>query len=144
MSGPIDLDSAASLGLRKEEPMSTASCVAAAAAISYLSFVASADIATAAQIKILAGSAIETSMAVLIPQFEKSSGHKVIFDFDGAIGAMTDRIQRGEAADVVIVSGPQIEMLQAQGKVVAGSRVDIAKVGIGLFVRKGAAKPDIP
>src|SRR5215831_19213544 len=59
------------------------------------------------------------------------------------VGALTDRLQKGEAADVVIVSGPQIDELQKSGKVVAGSRVDIAKVGIGVFVRKGAAKPDI-
>ena len=81
--------------------MTGTSSAAVAAALSSFLLVATADIATAAQIKILAGSAIETSMALLIPQFEKSSGHKVIFDFDGAIGAMTDRIQRGEAADVV-------------------------------------------
>jgi molybdate transport system substrate-binding protein len=82
-------------------------------------------------------------MAVLIPQFEQSSGHKVVFDFNGAIGAMADRVQKGEAADVVIVSGLQIETLEKQGKVVSGSRADIAKVGVGIFVRKGAPKPDI-
>jgi molybdate transport system substrate-binding protein len=114
-----------------------------AAAVSYLLFIANADVATAAQIKILAGSAIETAMAVLIPQFEKSSGHQVTFDFNGAIGAMTDRVQNGEAADAVIVSGLQIDALEKQGKVVAGSRTDIVKVGVGLFVRKGAPKPDI-
>ena len=36
-----------------------------------------------------------------------------------------------------------IDRLQAQGKVVVGDRVIIAKVGVGAFVRKGAAKPDI-
>jgi molybdate transport system substrate-binding protein len=116
---------------------------AVAAALSSSLLIATADVATAAQIKILAGSAIETAMAVLIPQFEQSSGHKVAFDFDGAIGAMSDRVQEGEAADVVVVSGLQIEMLERQGKVASGSRADIAKVGIGLFVRKGAPKPDI-
>jgi molybdate transport system substrate-binding protein len=119
------------------------SSVTVAAALSSFLLIAAADIAAAAQIKILSGSAVETAMAVLIPQFEQSSGHKVAFDFDGAIGAMADRVQKGEAADVVIVSGPQIESLEKQSKVVAGSRADIAKVGIGLFVRKGAPKPDI-
>jgi len=82
-------------------------------------------------------------MAVLIPQFERSSGHKVIFDFDGAIGAMTERVRQGEAADVVIVSGQQVESLEKEGRVVSGSRSDISKVGGGVFVRKGSAKPDI-
>jgi len=136
----------ASLGeiwLFAEEIMIRTSSAAVAAAISSALFISTADAATAAQIKVLSGSAIETAMAVLIPQFEKSSGHKVISDFNGAIGAMADRIQKGEAADVAIVSGLQIEMLEKQGKVISGSRTDIAKVGVGLFVRKGAAKPDI-
>jgi len=130
-------------GFSLEEIMIRTSSAAVAAAISSALFISTADAATAAQIKVLSGSAIETAMAVLIPQFEKSSGHKVISDFNGAIGAMADRIQKGEAADVAIVSGLQIEMLEKQGKVISGSRTDIAKVGVGLFVRKGAAKPDI-
>ena len=44
---------------------------------------------------------------------------------------------------MVIVSGPQIDLLAKEGKVVPGSRSDLAKVGIGMFVRKGAPKPDI-
>jgi molybdate transport system substrate-binding protein len=130
-------------GFSLEEIMIRTSSAAVAAAISSALFISTADAATAAQIKVLSGSAIETAMAVLIPQFEKSSGHKVISDFNGAIGAMADRIQKGEAADVAIVSGLQIEMLEKQGKVISGSRTDIARVGVGLFVRKGAAKPDI-
>src|SRR5262245_35272222 len=102
-----------------------------------------ADLAVAAEIKILAGSAIEPAMIELLPKFEESDGHKVSFDFDGAIGAMTERVRKGEAADVLIVSGPQIAMLEREGKIVAGSRTDIAKVGVGVFVRKGARKPDI-
>jgi molybdate transport system substrate-binding protein len=112
-------------------------------ALSCLLFVAPAQMASAAEIKVLAGSAIETAMAELIPQFEKASGHRVVHDFNGAIGAMTERVRKGEAADVVIVSRPQIDMLEKAGRVVAGSTADIAKVGIGVFVRKGAARPDI-
>jgi len=67
----------------------------------------------------------------------------VTFDFNGAIGAMTERVQNGEAADVVIVSGQQVELLEKEGRVVSGSSADIAKVGVGVFVRKGAPKPDI-
>src|SRR5207248_11099705 len=73
---------------------------------------------------------------------EKSSGHKVTIAYGNA-GPVADRVQKGEAADIVISSVPLIDQLQAQGKVVADSRVTIAKVGVGVFVRKGAAKPDI-
>jgi molybdate transport system substrate-binding protein len=101
------------------------------------------NVACAADIKILGGSAVIPPMEVLISQFERTSGHRVIADFDGAIGAMTKRIQAGEAADVVIVSRQQIESLEKDGKVLAGTRTDFARLGVGVFVRKGAPKPDI-
>jgi hypothetical protein len=104
---------------------------------------AAARPAAAAEIKILSGSAIEPAMTELIPKFEQSAGHKVSFDFDGAIGGMTERVRKGEAADVLIVSRAQIAMLETEGKIVAGSRADIGKVGVGIFVRKGGSKPDI-
>src|SRR5262249_17099396 len=61
----------------------------------------------------------------------------------GTAGAVADRVQKGEAVDIVVSSVPMIDRLQAQGKVVVGDRVIMAKVGVGAFVRKGAAKPDI-
>jgi molybdate transport system substrate-binding protein len=97
----------------------------------------------AAEIKVIGGSAVVPAMVELIPKFEAASGHRVRTDFDGAIGAMADRIRKGEAADMVIVSGTQIDALMRDSKVVTGSRNDIAKVGVGVFVRKGAQKPDI-
>jgi molybdate transport system substrate-binding protein len=99
-------------------------------------------IAGAAEIKLLSAVALQPGVAGLISEFEKSTGHKVTVAY-GTVGALSDRLQKGEATDVAIVSGPQIDGLQKQGKIVAGSRVDIAKVGVGAFVRKGGAKPDI-
>ena len=98
--------------------------------------------ARAAEIKLLCAVALQPAMVALIPDFEKSSGHKVTIAYGNA-GPVADRVQKGEAADIVISSVPLIDQLQAQGKVVADSRVTIAKVGVGVFVRKGAAKPDI-
>ena len=56
---------------------------------------------------------------------------------------MTERLLKGEPADVAIVSDEQIDRLERAGRVVSGSRVNIVKVGVGVFVRKGAHKPDI-
>jgi len=98
--------------------------------------------ARAAEIKLLSASALHPAIDALIPEFEKSSGHKIIVSY-GTAGAVADRVQKGEAADIVLSSGPMIDRLQAQGKVAAGDRVMIAKVGVGTFMRKGAAKPNI-
>jgi molybdate transport system substrate-binding protein len=114
-------------------------CARAAA----LLLIATSGIACAAELKILAGSAVEPAMNQLIPAFEKASGHTVTHDFNGAIGQMTKRVLGGEAADVVIVSAAQIDTLLEAGTLLRGSRTDIAKVAIGVFVRKGAPKPDI-
>src|SRR5947208_16412696 len=98
--------------------------------------------ARTAEIKLLCAVALHPAIDALIPDFEKSSGHKVTIAY-GTAGAVANRVQKGEAADIVISAEPMIDQLQAQGKVVADSRVTIAKVGVGVFVRKGAAKPDI-
>jgi molybdate transport system substrate-binding protein len=99
--------------------------------------------ATGAEIRVLGGSGVIAPMNILIPNFERETANKVLADFDGAIGAMTKRVDMGERADVVIVSRRQIDSLEKNGKVVAGTAKDIGRVGIGVFVRRGAPKPDL-
>jgi len=96
----------------------------------------------ASDLKGLSGSAVQPIMNEVIPQFERATGHKVTFDY-GTVGGMAARIQKDERADVIIASGPQVSALEKEGKVVPGSRADLGKTGIGVFVRKGAVKPDI-
>lgn len=99
--------------------------------------------ASAAEIRVLSGSAIETAMRELIPAFERRTGHIVSHDFDAAIGQTTARVRDGEHADVVIVSRAQINELIQRGRLTPGSDANLAKVAIGIFVRSGAPKPDI-
>ena len=47
-------------------------------------------------------------MTELIPKFEQSSGHKVLSDLDGTIGAMTDRVKKSEAADVPVLAAAAV------------------------------------
>ena len=98
--------------------------------------------ASAAEIKCLFPLAFKSSLNELVPQFEKSTGNKVTIDY-GTIGALTARLRKGETADVAIVSDKQFNELQAQGRIVADTRIDVVKLGIGVFVRRGAPKPDI-
>jgi len=114
-----------------------------AAPLSFMLLLASSGLAAvAAEIKIVSPIALEYVLVPLVPEFEGSSGHRISISY-GTAGQVVDRIQKGEYADVVMSTGPQIDNLQKQAKLVPGSRVDLAKVGIGVFVRKGATKPDI-
>jgi molybdate transport system substrate-binding protein len=103
---------------------------------------AGATAANAADIKVLCSGGLKLAMGQLLPGFEKASGNKVTIDY-GTAAAIAGRAQKGEPADVVIASRAQLEMLEHDGKVAAGSRVNIASLEIGVAVRKGAPKPDI-
>jgi molybdate transport system substrate-binding protein len=59
------------------------------------------------------------------------------------VNAIPIRLERGEAADVVIMVGYALGDLIQQGKVIADSRVDLVKSLIGIAVKAGAPKPDI-
>ena len=96
----------------------------------------------AADIICFAPRALQTSLTELAPQFEKSSGHKITIIY-GSAGELTGRLQNGDFADLAIVSDKQIDNLEKQGKIVAGSKAGLAKVGVALMVRRGAVKPDV-
>ena len=61
----------------------------------------------------------------------------------GAPDSIPDRLQRGERTDVVIMAGSGIDELIKAGRLVAGSRADLARSSIGIAVRAGAPRPDI-
>ena len=111
-------------------------------AFSSLLLVAAAPSARAAEVALLGPASFRVLFPELLPQFEKSSGNKVTAGY-APLGVITDRVIKGEAVDVAIVSGKQNEELQKQGKLLAGSRVEIAQVGFTIFIKKGAAKPDL-
>jgi molybdate transport system substrate-binding protein len=98
--------------------------------------------ADAAEIKVLSSGSLKAALSQLLPDFQKSSGNTATVEY-GPAGAIVGRIDKDEAADVVIVSRSQLQKLESNGKVVRGSLVDIAAIALGVAVRKGALKPDI-
>jgi len=93
-------------------------------------------------VTVLSSLATREAYLELVPQFEKSTGHKIATTWAGTVDIMK-RMAAGEAFDLVISSSGSIGELSKQNKVVAGSGVNLAKTGIGIGVRKGAAKPDV-
>jgi molybdate transport system substrate-binding protein len=61
----------------------------------------------------------------------------------GAASSIPSRLDRGEAADVVILAREGIDLLVATGRVVPDSPVDLAASLVGMVVRDGATVPDI-
>ena len=96
----------------------------------------------AAEIKVLTAGAMRGLVVELLPEFEKGTGHKVSVD-NATVGVLAKRIEGGEGFDVAILTPTAIDDLSQNGKIVSGSRVNVAKVGMGVAVKEGAPLPDI-
>jgi molybdate transport system substrate-binding protein len=97
---------------------------------------------TAAELKVLTAGAYKAVLVAVVPEFERKTGHKVAVDND-TVGALVQRVGRGETFDVIIASPKAIDDLARDGKVTPGSKADLAKVGVGVMVKAGAPKPDV-
>jgi molybdate transport system substrate-binding protein len=98
--------------------------------------------AKAADIRVLCSNGLKSVFEELAPQFEKASGHKVVVTFGLAAG-FKQQIDTGAAFDVAILTPALIDELIKSGKMAADSRAVIAKTGLGIMIRSGAAKPDV-
>jgi molybdate transport system substrate-binding protein len=96
--------------------------------------------ARAAEIKVMYPPPLRTVLSELIPQFERSSGHKLAVTYESS-WLLVERIQKGEMPDVAVLTVRQADDLIREGKL--ARRVDVARSSIGLAVRAGAPKPDI-
>jgi len=100
------------------------------------------SIAHAAEVRLLASGALKEAYLELLPDFEKVSGHKVTVAWSSTTD-IQKRIIAGEVADLVILGNAGTEELLKQGKLVGNTRAILAKSGIYVAVRSGAAIPDI-
>ena len=96
----------------------------------------------AAEIRVLSTQATEEAYRELVPEFERATGNKVTTTFTGTLDA-NKRLAAGENYDLLIMAASSIDEHIKGGKVVPGSRVDLAKSGVGVGVKSGAPKPDI-
>src|SRR2546428_13603362 len=95
-----------------------------------------------AAMEVLCTNGVKSVMLDLIPAFERTSGTKIVITWGSTNGLLKD-LEGGAGGDLAILTAEAIDDLTGHGKVVAGSRVDLARSGIGVAVRKGAKRPDI-
>lgn len=74
--------------------------------------------------------------------YEQRAQCRVRIESVGGVDAAR-RVSDGEAFDLVFLASDAIDKLQAAGKVVAGSRVDIARSGVAVAVKQGDPLPDL-
>ena len=103
-------------------------------------------LAAADDIRVMTSGTFTAAYLELRPQLERSLKVKIVTTAT-AMGVGSDsipsRLERGEAVDVVIVADDALNQLIKSGRVLADSRVELARSAIGMAVRKGAPKPDI-
>lgn len=94
------------------------------------------------EVKVFSAGAVRAIVTELAEAFRGETGHTVAFSF-GTAGVTRQRLAGGDPVDVVIITDVAIDDAIRQGTLVAGSRADLARSGIGVGVRDGAPRPDI-
>jgi molybdate transport system substrate-binding protein len=96
----------------------------------------------AAEIKVLTSRAMNHVLTELAGTFQGTSEHKIALIL-APPAEIRRRIVNGETVDVAMSSSAVIGDLIQQGKIAPDSKLTLARVGIGVAVRAGSAKPDI-
>lgn len=86
--------------------------------------------------------AIQTVLDRLGPEFERSRAVQLEITTDVA-APMVRRVRSGEPFDVLVAAPDQINGLVKDGLIIPETRIDLARSGIGVAVRSGAAVPDV-
>ena len=102
--------------------------------------------ASADDITVMTSGAFTAAYLELRPQLERMIKSKVVTaatSMGTGSDSIPSRLERGEAVDVVIVADDALVQLIKSGRILADSRVELARSSIGMAVRMGAPKPDI-
>ena len=95
-----------------------------------------------ADIRVLSAGAVESGIRPAAEAYAKATGIKVDVSVATA-PELLRRIAAGETADVLILTEAGLDQLAKAGTVDGSRRVALGRVGVGVAVREGAAKPDI-
>lgn len=90
-------------------------------------------------LNILSGGAAQGLVASLAPAFKAQTGFDIVGEF-GAVGVMADKLRKGTAADIVILTAALLAKLAEEKLMVAASMADVGMVETALAVRTGDPK----
>ena len=122
--------------------LGTMSAVTLVVTVGFIFLFAQKVPAQGTELLVVVSDGMKPSMEELVPQIEQSIGHKLAPQFNSS-KTLREKIQSGAPFDVAILTSDIIDDLIKQGKIVAGTRADIARTGMGIGVRAGAPEPDV-
>jgi molybdate transport system substrate-binding protein len=95
-----------------------------------------------APLKIVSSMATRQVLAELVEAFEARTSLTATLESVGGVDA-AKRLRAGEVIDAVVLASDVIDKLTEEGRIVAGTRVDLVRSGVAVAVRAGAPRPDI-
>ncbi len=98
--------------------------------------------AQAEEIKVFAAGASKVAIELVAPTFTRMTGDTLVVTSD-TVGALRERISKGERPDLTVLSQVAIETLVTQGQVQASQTLPVGVVSAGLAIKRGAPVPDI-
>jgi len=104
--------------------------------------VVGASAASADELKVFSGGAPQQVLRAVIPMFEQASGHKVNITFQ-VVSQIQRRLAAGEQVDLIVLPEQLIAEVEKSMPLRGEGRGALARVGTGVIVREGAARPDI-
>src|SRR5262245_13056985 len=98
--------------------------------------------AGAADIRVLSSGAPAEIVKHIAAKFAGERGNRVLVTVANP-ATILQKLSGGETPDIVVAPAPVVDSLARSGTLLPGSRVDLARVGVGVVVREGTPLPDI-
>lgn len=109
---------------------------------SALALIGMVQLASAAEVKVLSGGAVEPGLHAFADLVKRNLGHDLKIQFN-TTPQITKRLAAGEVYDIVIVPPAVVEQATKDGKLIAGSKTPVGRVGVGIIVRNGVKVPNV-
>jgi molybdate transport system substrate-binding protein len=93
-------------------------------------------------VRVLSSNGVKAVVDAVRADVEQAIGRPLDITYSTATSLKAE-IEKGAAFDVAILTPAFIRDLTAAGKIAAGSEVDIARTGVGVGARQGAAPADV-
>src|SRR5438128_7963793 len=93
-------------------------------------------------LRVLASNGVRAALQDLIPQWERAIGRPLTVQFDPS-AAIKRKIEANEPFDVTVLTTDVLDSLAQEGKLAAHGRGKIGRIGVGVGVVAGTAKPGI-